>query len=262
MKPNGISVLMASQNSAQTVALSVRSFLPFADEIIAVDNGSTDGTIEILQRLSEDYPEVTFINAPHVHHLNENRQIAYENSRYRWIFRGDTDFIAWTSGVRDIRRIRKLILDYPQTDPPVGFEFDANYVVRDWYHTLPGLEVAFVGRRVYQDVPGMEFCRINPLEVVRLPGRTDGQGWKRIRLPNVHLMHADIRPPMPRYLRRYRRAWREQGDFERFPTVESYLQHQLCTKNLLPYATEWAARYDRQLVPYLGDYPEIVRPCL
>jgi len=47
-RPNGISMLLASQNAIATVEMCVLSNLCFADEIIAVDNGSTDGTVEVL----------------------------------------------------------------------------------------------------------------------------------------------------------------------------------------------------------------------
>jgi len=260
-KANGISVLLASQNAVRTVDLSVRSFLSFADEIICVDNGSTDGTVAILERLADDHPTVTFVNAPHVRHLYENRQLAYERSRFRWVFRGDTDFICWTSGNRDIRHIRDLVMHYPQKARPVGFEFVGNYVVGDWRHTLPGRQVAKLGRRIYQDVPGMRFCRIGRHEAVQLPGRTDGQGWDRIRLPDIHIMHADVRPPLVRFLRAHRQMWREQGFFAKYPTVEAYVREKY-GEELGEVARRWAEHRDRELVPYTDEYPELVERML
>ena len=41
---NGVSTLIACQNEEATVGWSILSFLPFADEIIVVDNGSTDAS--------------------------------------------------------------------------------------------------------------------------------------------------------------------------------------------------------------------------
>ncbi|GAH90210.1 unnamed protein product, partial [marine sediment metagenome] len=47
-RKKGISVLLATQNTEKTVELSIRSFIDFTDEIIAVDNGSKDKTVEIV----------------------------------------------------------------------------------------------------------------------------------------------------------------------------------------------------------------------
>jgi len=263
MKPNGISVLLASQNSIRTIDLSVRSFLSFGDEIICVDNGSTDGTIDVLRRLADDYPAVTFINASDVKHLDENRQIAYEHSRFRWVFRGDSDYIAWTSGPRDIRHLRQQVLSHPPGNPPVCFELRANYVVGDWYHSPKGRQESSINRRVFQDVPGMRFCRIGRNETVRLPHRKDGRGWARVFVPTKHILHANIYPPLSAFLRVYRRLWREQGDFARYPTVESYVRERCGDKDgtmdLNAKALERAKRRDKGLVPYEGQYPSIVR---
>ena len=269
MKPNGISVLIASQNAVRTVGLSVRSFLPFADEIIAVDNGSTDGTVAILGRLADDYPKVTFVNAAGVVHLHENRQIAYERSRFRWVFRGDSDFIAWTSGPRDIRNLRDHVLRYPVVltrmcgrPGPIVFDLMGNYVVGDWHHALPDRQVAKLGPRVYQDVPGMAFCRVGRHETVQLPGRTDERGWEKIHLPTIHILHADIREPMSQFLRAYRQAWREHGDFAKCPTLASYVQYRLGVPDLGAAAAKWVRTRTAGLVPYTGEYPELVEQML
>jgi glycosyltransferase involved in cell wall biosynthesis len=50
-RKEGISVLIACQNEEATLALCVISFLDFADEIILVDNGSTDRSKEIARDL-------------------------------------------------------------------------------------------------------------------------------------------------------------------------------------------------------------------
>ena len=70
-------------------------------------------------------------------HLYDNRQLAFEHSRYRWIVRGDSDFIAWNSGFRDIRNLRKLVLNTRMEALPVGFEVLERYVLGDWRHTRP-----------------------------------------------------------------------------------------------------------------------------
>ena len=45
---NGISLLLPSLNKISTIEACVRSFYEFADETIVVDNGSNDGTVDVL----------------------------------------------------------------------------------------------------------------------------------------------------------------------------------------------------------------------
>ena len=64
-RQNGISVLIACQNEEALIALCIRSFLAFGDELIVVDNGSTDRSKEIIQSLQSLYPEkIKFFDVP------------------------------------------------------------------------------------------------------------------------------------------------------------------------------------------------------
>ncbi|HUT21012.1 MAG TPA: glycosyltransferase, partial [Anaerolineae bacterium] len=83
MRPNGISVLVACQNSARTVELCLRSFLSFGDEVIVVDNGSTDGTRDIVRQFAAEHDRVQFFDRPELPDLYQNRQFALERSRFR-----------------------------------------------------------------------------------------------------------------------------------------------------------------------------------
>ena len=53
----GISAYMRIKNEGEFVGLAIRSHLEFYDEIIAVYNGCTDNTEEVLLELQEQYPE-------------------------------------------------------------------------------------------------------------------------------------------------------------------------------------------------------------
>ena len=247
---------MASQNAIQTVEYAVLSNLPLCDEMICVDNGSTDGTVEVLRRLEKEYDKITFHNRPDIVHLYENRQIAFKDSSFRWIVRGDADFIAWNSGHRDIRCLRRMVLESEPTRLPTGFEFIAKYVISDWTKTTQ--QTASVGRRIYQHVDGMEFCRLGRWEGVRNPGLDPHTGWTRFKLDIPYWMHASLQAPMVRFLRLYRTLWRELGDFETYPTVESYTRAKYPAMFDGDNIEQWARAKDSRLVPYTGEYPEIL----
>ncbi len=69
-----LSVLMPAYNEAATVERALAAVLatPQQKEIILVDDGSTDGTLEIIGRLGEEHPEIKVI----VHERNQGKGAA------------------------------------------------------------------------------------------------------------------------------------------------------------------------------------------
>ncbi len=277
----GISVLIATQNEEATVSASIRSFLDFGDEIIVVDNGSTDNTKDIVRELASRTPDkIRFFDAPDLPDLYHNRQYALERSRFRWIVRGDADFIAYTSGEWNIAELRDYLKSGNRTYPP-GIAVPLNNVSVDYWHTgLPrkpgGMEAnldrwyippPYTGSRVrlYRYFPGFRFQRKGRWESTRyhLAYRALAKTW-----PNPVWMHCTIKPDLHHFFRSERTNWRQQGDFQTYPTLRSYLQGVAQTK----YGTndlESAARsyMERHVYPFLipyeekeyGVYPELVR---
>jgi len=56
-RPPGISAYMRIKNGAEFLRLAIESHLPFYDEIVAVYNGCTDNTEEILLQLQAQHPD-------------------------------------------------------------------------------------------------------------------------------------------------------------------------------------------------------------
>jgi dolichol-phosphate hexosyltransferase len=69
-----LSVLMPAYNEAATVERTLAEVLatPQQKEIILVDDGSTDGTLEIIKRLGEEHPDIKVI----VHQRNQGKGAA------------------------------------------------------------------------------------------------------------------------------------------------------------------------------------------
>tara|TARA_Y100000310_G_scaffold315428_1_gene365954 strand:- start:6206 stop:6940 length:735 start_codon:yes stop_codon:yes gene_type:complete len=240
--------------------MSVLSNLPLCDEMICVDNGSTDGTVDVLERLEKAHDKIKFINRPDIVHLYENRQVAFEHSRYSWVVRGDSDFIAWNSGHRDIRNLRKTVLDTDFAVPPIGFELVAQYVLGDWTKTKQ--QTVSVGRRIYQRVEGMAFDRLGRWEGVRVDGMDPHTDWERVKLNTPYWMHASIQDAKTMFLRLYRTGWREQGDFDVFPTCESWARHKRPEMFEGDEIQRWRDRLVSALKPYTGEYPDHVQAIL
>ena len=75
-KEYGISVIMPCYNTEQYVEETLKSVLnqSFKDyEIICLNDGSTDGTLEILKRYQQSYPNIRVISS-------ENHGVAYQRN--------------------------------------------------------------------------------------------------------------------------------------------------------------------------------------
>ena len=240
---NGISVLIASQNEEALIGLCIRSFLDFGDELIVVDNGSTDRSKKIIQALQARHPEkIKFYDAPDLPDLHHNRQYALSKSSYRWIVRADADFVAYTDGEYDIAHFRKQLLQ--DTSPwPAVYGAPLPNVSGDFWHTgqehpPEGLGQHDPGRyipppitqptlRIYKVFSGFRFKRL---------GRWEGTTFNRfLRMIRIELkrplwMHCNLKSDLNHLYRSERTNWRELGDFVTYPTLDSYLRNTLQEK--------------------------------
>jgi glycosyltransferase involved in cell wall biosynthesis len=269
-RKSGISVLLATQNSEKTVELSIKSFVDFADEIIAVDNGSKDSTIEILGKLSKEIWKLKFYNVPELPDLYHNRQYALEHSNYNWIARLDSDYIAYTDGKYHINNLREIILNTKRFIRPVVFDTTQVNLVCDYYHTGMSKEKRGQGKghyipppvtsysaRIIQYFPGMKFIRRRRWEGVRFQ-----RYLKHIRLEKPYWFHCEFKSDMDYFYRSERTNWRELGNFKKYPTLGFYVKDVIKDK----YGTDDIKKackiyMQKDFFPYLEKYdPEKYYP--
>lgn len=268
MRKHGISVLIASQNEEITIESCVLSFLDFGDEIIVVDNGSQDKTLDILKRLQKKYPEkISIFHKPNIRTLSENRQFALEQSSFNWIFRCDADFIAYTTGSNSIMCFREELLSRKKSFWPEGYYVPQINVVGDFWHTgkefgdLNGYSKPIL--RFYRHYPGMRFQR---------RGRWEGVRWqnmlKKIEWQKPLWMHCSLKSDMNFFLRSERTNWRENGDFKKYPSIEAYIAESIEERYGTIDFHEAAKRYVHEhVLPHLttyneekfGPYPDFVK---
>lgn len=94
-----ISGCVISYNEADRIADCVRS-LSFCDEVLVVDSGSTDGTLDI----ARDLGARVVVNKPFPGH-REQKQLAIELARHDWVFCLDADERAMPPLVERIRAL-------------------------------------------------------------------------------------------------------------------------------------------------------------
>jgi glycosyltransferase involved in cell wall biosynthesis len=282
-RKNGISTLIACQNEEVTVGWAILSFLPFSDEIIVVDNGSTDKTKEIALTIAKQFPEkVRFFDVPHLKDLYENRQFAFEQSRFRWIVRGDADYICYTEGEYDCRKLRSYLLNRTWLNRPLVINLRQPSVHCDFFHTaaarVPDHErwpMAFwkvdppMGR-IYHWLPGMRFVRRGKWEGVHYP-KALRRLIRHLTWANPVWMHCNIKSDSNYFFRSERTNWRELGDFSKYPSLTSYVSEvanrKYGTSDLHDAASAYVAKHVLpQLEPYNPDlhypYPSFVRQAM
>jgi glycosyltransferase involved in cell wall biosynthesis len=235
IKPNGISVLIAAQNEEKTIKMCVESFLEFGDEIIIVTNGSTDNTRDICRELVKKYSDkVQFYDKPELPDLYHNRAFALSKAKYRWVMRGDADYIAYNDedGKYSIRNLRNRILQ-TQTVWPTAFWVEQVNISIDWNLTrklklkhnnivLPYIAPPFntgYMPRIYLNTPLLKFGRIGENE-----GVLYFRFYKQIFITQPYWFHCTLKSKEDLFLRTERRNWRKENNFILYPTLRDYFE--------------------------------------
>ncbi len=273
-RKNGISVLIPTQNEEIMVKLSILSFLEFADEIIVVDNGSIDNTKNIVKNLAKKYKKIKFYDKPEIPDLYQNRQFALKKSRFRWICKFDSDFVAYTDGENNILHLRKLLLNTPRGFLPKLVNLSEIYIDGDFWHVknidLYGNKMKFrvfspLAKRIFEYFPFLIFTRFGRREY-----GTFQHLMKNVIIKKFFWMHCNIKSDLNYFLRSERSNWREQGNFKKFPTLKSYIMSLIeekyntsdfkesCEKFVkeMIYKKEYYIKYDPK--KYL-PYPKLIR---
>jgi glycosyltransferase involved in cell wall biosynthesis len=128
-----LSVMVAAYNEAESLEGAVSDVLSVLSdvaelEVIIVDDGSTDGSAEIADRLSAEHPAVRVIHHPH------NLGIA---AVYRTGLEAATkQFFTWIGGDREIaaESIRDVVEAIGQADLVIPYH--ANAEARPWHRRL------------------------------------------------------------------------------------------------------------------------------
>jgi glycosyltransferase involved in cell wall biosynthesis/tetratricopeptide (TPR) repeat protein len=142
-----ISVSMITMNEEKNIARALSSCI-FADEIVVVDGGSTDRTLDILK----SYDRVVMIENPWENHFGNQRQISLEHCTGDWVIRLDADEAF--SGEFE-KHIRDLLSSTP--DDTVAYKIrqcnligntDYYSKIFDDYESIP---------RVWKNLPGIRW---------------------------------------------------------------------------------------------------------
>jgi len=215
-----ISIIMGVYNGEATVEKAAHSLLDGDDndiEMIIVNDGSTDGTADILARLASDDPRVRVINTPKNMGLAHALNLAFQAARGAYVARQDADDI---SCINRLNRQLNYLLLHPEL-AFVGSSVnlvdglgevwgercfpeapDKNTVMRynPFVHpTMLFLKTALDAVQGYRDLPYTRRC-----EDYDLVFRLYGAGYKGGNVPEVLMDYHEERDSASRHTRKTR----------------------------------------------------------
>ncbi len=259
-RPQGISVYMRVKDERDWIATSISSIRNIADEVIIVDNGSSDGTYEILQDLAR--AEKGFIKLSQrseLHHCDLSNY-ALEQTSFRWVFRMDGDMVAHTDGEHSIATLRERIL---------ALNSQRHYLIYLRHINLSGdlfhqdlREMVHIEEYIHTFSGAARFIHPGRFEAVKFPFYYKPLFWYE-----PYIFHLNIKPARRLLLRYFWEDWMELKDYSRYPTLEDYavahIKKEFGTPNMEEAKKACMRKLLQDHIPFdaerFGPYPALLR---
>jgi len=265
----GITAVVAARNEAYTIGFSLRSLIGFADQIVCIDNGSTDDTLAEMRRFQEEHNADVDIDVVSMAGalLGECREAGLERTRRQWHLRWDADHVAVTTGPDSILELRDKILADRR---PRTVQLSRTNLHGDLCHTSRTSAVVDPGEPFLMRFGrGIRYREYGKFDAVRVPFH-----YLQTQAPGRHVFHlAGLKSDENLIHRFHYFAWREavnreggagEPDLYMFDSFKK-------RRNLLLFGTNEPRslkfRYQRQLSYHLtrfdtdrfGDYPKVLK---
>lgn len=164
---DGITAVVSARNEEYILPFCLKSLVGVVDQVVLVDNGSDDATLQIMKDFKEENEgriEVDVLEMPGAL-LGDCRNAGLRQTRYKWHLRWDADMVCRTSGENSMTQIRELIKD----DRPRTIQLPRTNLRGDFHHTRhalamdPGEPILL---RFGRDIKYVEYGKF---DVIRVP---------------------------------------------------------------------------------------------
>jgi len=258
-RPMGISVMIRVHNEDKWIAKSLLSLNDFADEVVIVNNNSTDNTLVEIENIKPQLKFPLIIENETSNDICEISNHALSLTSYHWIFRWDSDFIAHTSGRQNIKNLRELLLNLNLQKYYLIFPLTVSFA-GDLFHVKTGKETNSEAY-IHSWHPKLKYVKKGKFEVLKAPFF-----YKIMRIPNIFFVHIGSAKPISKLLRRF--FWLYwQNHLDEYADIDGFIKHELTTKQAGMTAVEFVAKeFKRLILPVrkyekseFGDYPELMK---
>ena len=246
----GISVFVRVKDEADWIVLSLQSLQGFADEIIVVDNGSTDGTPARVREAAKGSKVPIELHEKPDLGFTDVSNFALDQASYSWAFKWDGDFVGHTSGTHALPLLRERLL---QLDRRRSFMIYLRLInlAGDLGHQDRREPVHFE-EYIHTRSSSARFVHEASFEAIRVPKYYMPLFWYE-----PYVFHVNVKPIRRLFLRQFWYEWLDHKDFGRFSKVEDFAASRLKQAYGVD-SWEDAQRlffgdYGAHLVPYNAD---------
>lgn len=258
-RPNGISVMIRVNNEEKWIARSLLSLNEFADEVVVLNNNSTDRTLEEINQIKSKLKYKLIVENEESNDICKVSNHALSLTSFRWIFRWDSDFVAYTSGERNIKYLKDWLL---KLNPrkfylifPLTFSFAG-----DLFHVKTGKETNSEGY-IHTWHSKLRYVKKGKFEILKVPFC-----YKIKRLTKFFFVHIGSAKSSQKLLHRFFWLyWQEH--LRKFPQIDDFIKNELKTKFDGIEPKEFVVKeFKRLILPIrkfdkleFGDYPELLQ---
>jgi glycosyltransferase involved in cell wall biosynthesis len=211
---------MRVKNEVDWITPSFQSIKGVADEIKIVDNGSTDGTYQVLQQIASSNTKLVSLWRRDDPDLCSLSNLVLDHTNFRWIFRWDGDMVAHTSGNNTIFHLRDRILSL---DPRYYYLIYLRHInlSGDLLHQNPE-EMVHVEEYIHTYSNRARYVHPGRFEAIKVPKYYRVLFWYE-----PYGFHVDVKPARRTLLRYFWEDWMELKDYQKYPTLEEYVNKKI-----------------------------------
>lgn len=216
-RENGISVMIRVRDEEEWIAKSLLSLNEFADEVVVVNNNSTDRTLTEIEKVKEQLKYKLIVEDETSDDICKVSNHALSLTSCRWIFRWDSDFIAYTSGERNIKLLREYLLSLNSGKHYLIFPLTFSFA-GDLFHVKTGKEFNSEGY-IHTWHRKLEYIKKGKFESLQVPFF-----YKIKRLKEIYFIHIGSAKPIRRLL--YRFFWLFwQNELNNYSKIDDFIAH-------------------------------------
>ncbi len=260
----GITAVVSAKNEGYTILFCLKSLIGFADQVVCIDNGSNDDTLEKMKKFKMEFGdkiEVDILEMPNAL-LGDCREAGLNATRYQWHLRWDADMVCKTSGNESMLQLREKAL---KNNRPRAIQLPRTNLYGDFFHTSKLYEIVDPGEPILIKMSTkIEYKEFGRFDTIRLPF------YYITEVEEKRYYHhcAGLKSDTNLIHRYFYFNWREainkketSQDFETYKNADALKQFGTTNSCSLKY------RYQRQCVQqYIkydakkyGDYPDVIK---